>query len=61
MTTKQRKAALVKLNELAAAKRAPMPADDDGSLWTRLHNEWQALHTALFANDDAPQVDSLYR
>lgn len=25
MTTKQRKAALVKLNELAAAKRAPMP------------------------------------
>lgn len=47
--------------ELAAAKRAPMPADDDGSLWTRLHNEWQALHTAIFANDDAPQVASEFR
>ena len=61
MTTKQRKAALVKLNELAAAKRAPMPADDDGSLWTRLHNEWQTLHTAIFGADDAEQVSSEFR
>ncbi len=61
MTTKQRKAALVKLNELAAAKRAPMPADDDGSLWKRLNDEWQALHTAIFGADDAEQVSSEFR
>lgn len=61
MTTKQRKAALVKLNELAAAKRAPMPADDDGALWARLHTEWQALHTEIYGADDAEQVASEFR
>lgn len=33
-----------------------MPADDDGSLWKRLNDEWQALHTAIFGADDAEQV-----